>query len=176
MRRYVFHVAVTLLTLSLGIAIGIWFKSPNPAPASSTAKDSISIPDEKGDVIEIVFRDLMQRYQPHSVYFLSFAETDPSDEFMARFKGSGASIQKLSRAIRNQNQVIDRESGVIGVHLQAGIYYPISECEIRVGATWELSERLGKDPKWTIWSSEYHVQKVEGKWAIKSYKVVPPIH
>lgn len=117
----------------------------------------------------------MQRYQPHSVYFLSFAETDPSDEFMARFMGNSASIQKLSQAIRNENQVIDRESGVIGVHLQAGIYYPISECEVRVGATWELSERLGKDPKWTIWPSEYQLQKVDGNWAIKSYKIVAPI-
>lgn len=49
MRRYVFRVLVTLLTLSLGIAIGIWFMTRDRAPVSSTANVSISIPDEKDD-------------------------------------------------------------------------------------------------------------------------------
>src|SRR4029434_8163535 len=94
-----------------------------------------------------VFRDLIQRYPQHPVYFFSFAETDPSEAFMARFEGEPG-VKKLSQAIRNANQVIDRESGVIGVHVQAGIYYPINENEVEVGAVWELSERLGKHPSW----------------------------
>jgi len=65
---------------------------------------------------------------------------------------------------------------VIGVHIQAGIYYPINEDEVRVGAAWEFVQPVGKDPGWNIWDVEYHLRKVNGKWEIMSSKIVPPLH
>lgn len=174
MKRLLFYTAVSLLTASLGIALTIWLTSRRQVRPPVLADVSIKIPDGKDDAIEIVFRDLMQRYPPHPVYFLSFGETDPSVEFMVRFK-TDRRIKKLSQAIRNANQVIDRDSGVIGVHVQAGTYYPINENEVRVGAAWEMVERLGKDPSWTIWCIEYRLQRVNGRWVIESSKIVPPV-
>src|SRR6266542_2663136 len=174
MRRFVSYAGVSLLTASLGIALTISLTSRNRVRPPVIANVPIKSSDDKGDVIEIVFRDLIHRYQSRPVYFLSFAETDPSDDFMARFNGDPR-IKKLSQAVRNANQVIDRESGVIGVHVQAGIYYPVDDNEVLVGAVWELSERLGKDPSWIIWNVEYRLQKVSSKWVIKSFKIVPPI-
>jgi hypothetical protein len=174
MRRFVSYAVVSLLTTSLGIALTIWLASRNRVRPPIIANIPIKTSDDKGDIIEIVFRDLIHRYQSHPVYFFSFAESDPSDEFMARFQDDPR-IKKLSQAVRNANQAIDRESGVIGVHVQAGVYYPLNENEVLVGAVWELSERLGKDPKWIIWDVEYRMQKVSGKWVSKSFKIVPPI-
>jgi hypothetical protein len=130
--------------------------------------------DDKDDAIEIVIRDLIQRYPARQVYFLSFAESDPNDDFMLRFQ-SDRRIKKLSQAIQKANQVTDPESGVIGVHVQVGTYYPISENEVRVGAVWEFVEPVGKDPGWNIWDVEYHLRRVNGKWVITSSRIVPPL-
>jgi len=173
MKRFLIYVSVTLVTAGLGIVLTIWLTSWTRVEPS-VSQVPIRTSDGKEDAIEIAFRDLIQRYPAHPVYFLSFAETDPSDDFMARFEGDPR-IKKLSQAKRNANQVIDPESGLIGVHLQAGIYYPINENEVKVGACWELVERLGKHPSWIFWNIEYHFQRIHGKWVIKSSKIVPPI-
>ena len=130
--------------------------------------------DDEDDAIEIVFRDLIRRYPSRPVYFLSFAETDPSENFMRRFAGDPR-FRKLSHAIRNANQVIDPESGLIGVHVQAGIYSPIDENNVTVGATWEFVRPVGKNPGWTMWGVEYQLRRVNGKWLIASSKIVPPL-
>ena len=133
----------------------------------------VGILDNKDDAIEKVFRDLIQRYPSRPVYFLSFGETDPGEGFMNRFAGESR-IKKLSQAIRNANQVIDPESGLIGVHVQVGIYYPIDEDNVKVGATWEFVQPVGKDRGWTMWPMEYQLRRVNGKWVIASSKIAPP--
>jgi hypothetical protein len=174
MKRFFFYAIVSILTASIGIALTIWLTSRRQLRPPVLADVPIKNQSCKDDAIEIVFRDLMQRYPPHAVYFLSFAEADPSDEFMARFK-TDPRIKKLSQAIRNANQVVDRDSGQIGVHVQAADYYAINENEVRVGAAWEIVERLGKDPSWTIWCMEYRLQRVSGRWVIESSKILPPL-
>jgi len=175
MKRFVIYAAVGLLTAILGIILAIWASHRNPKAKEVVSNVPTKILNVKDEAIEIVFRDLIQRYPAHPVYFLSFAETDPSEDFMSRFAGDPR-IKKISQAIRNANQLIDSESGVIGVHIQAGIYYPINEDEVRVGAAWEFVQPVGKDPGWNIWDVEYHLRKVNGKWEIMSSKIVPPLH
>jgi hypothetical protein len=174
MRRFAIYAVIALMTTSLGIALTIWLAFRNRARPPVTASVPVKSADDKEDIAEIVFRDLIHHYPSRPVYFLSFAETDPSDQFMSRFKDDPR-IKKLSQAIRNANQVIHRESGVIGVHVQAGIYYPVNENEVSVGAIWEFSERLGKDPKWVVWDVQYRMQRVNGIWVIKSSTIVPPL-
>ncbi len=174
MKRLGLYVAVGLLTASIGITVSMWLMSRRQVRPPAVAEVPISVQDRKDDAIEIVFRDLMQRYPPHSVYFFSFCETDPSDEFMARFRADRR-IKKLSEANRNANQVVDRDSGQIGVHVQSCFHYPLNESEFRVSAMWEIVERLGPNPSWTIWPLEYRLQRVNGRWVIESSKIVPPI-
>jgi hypothetical protein len=188
MKTYFSRVLVTLLTLSVGIVVSVWWSArarPTlPPPANLTRP----ISEDRDDAIEIVFRELMSRYEwdselvflmyryeRHPTYFLSYAQSDPTEQFMARFSGPNASVKKLSEAVRNENRVLDRQSGRVGIRLDAAFYYPINDDEVRIGVTWGFSQRLGKDSKWAIWSSEYDLQKVNGKWVIKSYKKLPQI-
>jgi hypothetical protein len=174
MKRFLIYVAVSLLTAGLGITLTMWPGYRNPVRRVVVSNVPIKISNDKDDVIEIVFRDLIQRYPSQPVYFLSFGETDPSEDFMRRFAGDPR-IKKLSQAIRNANQVIDPESGLIGVHVQAGIYYPIDESNVEVWAAWEIVQPVGKDPGWTIWPMKYQLRRVNGKWVIASSKIIPPL-
>ncbi len=174
MKRLLLYACISLVTACLGIVLTLWLTSRAHVNPPVVEKVASKRADDKDDAIEIVIRDLIQRYPARQVYFLSFAETDPSDEFMGRFQGDRR-IKKLAQAIRKANQVVEPESGVIGVHVQVGIYYPINENEVRVGAVWEFVEPVGKDPGWNIWDVEYHLRRVNGKWAIASSRIVPPL-
>ena len=174
MKRLPIYVAVGLLIVALGITLTILSSHRNSVRTVVTNNVPNKISNDKVDAIELVFRDLIQRYPSHPVYFLSFGETDPSEDFMRRFAGDPR-IKKLSRAIRNYNQVIDPESGVIGVHVEGGTYYPMNEDEVQVVATWELVQPKGKDPGWTIWPVEYRLRRVNGKWIITASKIKPPL-
>jgi hypothetical protein len=174
MKRLLLYAWVGLITACVGVALTIWLTSRAHVKPTPVEKILIKSAADKDDAIELVMRDLIERYPAHPVYFLSFAETDPSDDFMRRFRADHR-IKRLSQAIQKANQVIDPESGVIGVHVQVGIYYPLNENEVRVGATWEFVEPVGKDPGWQLWPVEYLLRRVNKQWVITSFKIVPPL-
>lgn len=118
MKRYSARILLGLVTLTLGIAVGtFWIKRRTVRQPLSTIPAVVLLPYERErlareSVIEIVFRDMIQSHEAQTTYFLSFGpDNDPADSFMARFKGSSVVIRKLSEALRNGPQVIDRESG-----------------------------------------------------------------
>src|SRR5687768_16567534 len=74
MKRFVIYAAVGLLTAILGIILAIWASHRNPKAKEVVSNVPTKILNVKDEAIEIVFRDLIQRYPAHPVYFLSFAE------------------------------------------------------------------------------------------------------
>jgi len=175
-KRLLIYICVALVTASLGIALTIWLASRHHVGRAVVANAPIrTSDDDRDDAIELVFRDLIHRYPTRPVYFLSFCETDPGAKFMERFQADHR-FKKLSQAVRNANQVIDPESGSIGVHVTSCFYKPVNENEVKVSAVWEFVQPSGKDPGWIFWDVEYQLRRLNGKWVIRSSRLVPPLH
>jgi hypothetical protein len=175
MKRYPAIILIGLVTLALGIAVGtFWTKQREASRAISTIPSVVLLPNERESAIEIVFLHMIESHEAHPTYFLSFGpDNDPTDSFMARFKGSSVVTRKLSEAVRNDTQVIDRESGKVGVQLKFGFYIPISKSEAVVSTGWEYWKRVGRKPEGEIKSYEYRLQKIDGSWRIKTRKFEP---
>ncbi len=178
MRRYLARILIGLITLTLGIGVGtFWLKQRSTIfQPSGTIPVVALLPDERESAIEIVFRDMIRRHEAHTTYFLSIGPyDDPSDSLMARFKGSTVAIKKLSQGVRNGPQLIDRDTGEIGVHLQFGFYTAQSENEAIVGATWEYWKSVGRKPEGELKPYEYRLSRSDGRWQIQTSKFEPPM-
>jgi hypothetical protein len=162
----------------LGIGVGtLWINRRDTVFQPSENIPVVALhPDEREGVIEIVFRDMMQRHETHTTYFLSFGpDDDPPDSIMVRFNESSVTVKKLSQAVRNGPQLIDQETGEIGVNLMFGSYTAVNQNEVVVGTRWEYWKRVGRKPEGEFKPYEYRLRKVGGTWKIETVKFEPPI-
>ena len=150
------------LSLAVLLMLSAWVATDDASFAAQT--------DDKDAIAEAVFR-----YQvgtcyggmSRNVYFLRRDREDPSDEFMARFKGEKPSVKKYSQMVANSMEeglkdegFRDKESGERGIVLIVEKIKQVSETEAEAQGGCVAGALNG-------YGYEYRVVREKDKWIVK---------
>jgi hypothetical protein len=123
---------------------------------------------EERDICEAIFRYRIQQRGSKGIFFLSINGRDPTDEFMARFSKSSATIKKGSEAYFAKQPfpgwLLDRATGGHGVRLSVAYVVWVSS-DVAVVKGGSYCGGLCTD------AGTYRVAKQNKHWVVVQYEI-----
>ncbi len=127
---------------------------------SETSQVSSTLRED--EILETVFRYQIERcYRefPRKVYFLSYQQTDPTDNLMERFRSYGTLVRKHSE----RREFYKKHSGDFGILLAIASIDSKNDMVVSVEGYCGLGALEGS-------SYVYRVQKKGGRWRVRSQR------